>query len=133
MADSGGSDGDERGHVGGHVGGDGDGFIKDNVTGEEIDQNALQDSQEQISFDQFNTFPGTTQQTTPNDLFNPVISSVFCQTYLDLIILGRCKSTYKSTSATSSGPATSVSSISSTATTFTAATRVKWKWFFAFK
>lgn len=67
MADSGGSDGDERVHVGG----DGDGFIKDNVTGEEIDQNALQDSQEQISFDQFNTFPGTTQQTTPNDLFNP--------------------------------------------------------------
>lgn len=69
MADSGGSDGDERVQVGG----DGDGFIKDNVTGEEIDQNALQDSQEQISFDQFNTFPGTTQQTTPNDLFNPVI------------------------------------------------------------
>ena len=52
-------------------------FIKDNVTGEEIDQNALQDSQEQISFDQFNTFPGTTQQTTPNDLFNPVIH-LFC-------------------------------------------------------
>ena len=71
MADSGGSDGDERV---GHVGGDGDGFIKDNVTGEEIDQNALQDSQEQISFDQFNTFPGTTQQTAPSDLFNPVSS-----------------------------------------------------------
>jgi len=68
MADSGGSDGDERV---GHVAGDGDGFIKDNQTGEEIDQNALQDSQEQISFDQFNTFPGTTQQTTPSDLFNP--------------------------------------------------------------
>lgn len=66
MADSGGSDGDERVHVGG----DGDGFIRDNVTGEEIDQNALQDSQEQISFDQFNTFPGTPQQTA-NDLFNP--------------------------------------------------------------
>ena len=128
MADSGGSDGDERVHVGG----DGDGFIKDNVTGEEIDQNALQDSQEQISFDQFNTFPGTTQQTTPNDLFNPVIQ-LFFQVEFDLIILGRCKSTYKSTSAASSGPATSISPIGSTAATSTATARLKWKWIIAFK